>query len=820
MELAEFLTHFQGVKRSGTGYKALCPAHSDKKASLYISQGEKGIVMKCQCGCDNNDILKEVCLDMTDLFPNKQQRKEKFYNEKTARDYLKSLPDVTDVYNYKDEKGNLKYFKLRKKDKVFSFVRYIDNKIIWGLSEGVYYETYEGSDSYSLTKRDTKSIKLPETKKILYNLPYLSEKLADGDTVYIVEGEKDVKTMTKLGLVATTAPTGGGNGDNKWNSEYNEFFKGADVVILPDNDKPGEEFAKLVEKNLLTVAFKIRTVVVCNKEKGDVTDWYEDLANKEQARELLLEMVNNEENVKVKTPKWITVTQKGDYKVNKSKLASHLSKVLHLEYVGNGQTSKKPIPHIYHEGVYEPCVDILGEIKKYINPNLDPSTNLLTEIEKFIKMEKRVIYANEMDGDINIINFTNGLYDTRTRKLMPHTPDYKCIFQIQRNYVENPKNHGYLDSYIKDLSSGKEENARILQEFAGVCISNLPGHFLKTALFLYGKGNTGKGKFWEIIKRIVGARMTTTATLQDLTNKTSAFATSLLYCKRLVTSGDLDAAAFKSVDIFKCLTGGDKIAVNFKHGDQFEYLFNGIYAASMNKLPAITQDFGAHVFERFTILPCNNVISEEKRKKNLVEDIVKYDGDYLIQWALEGLRRVIANNFKFSYCQDVEDVRKEYELMTDSIAAFIDEKIIFTEDKSDRIKWTEFNDSYKRFCIEDEGREYIKRKSEILDRLKKFGIVKVTVKGYEQLKLVNGGGIRFKGHEDIKKEMEEERKKEEQEETLREEQEKKLKEQEETIEKECDIEEPKEEYKQKGMFKSKYICDIKEDLFDNDVCPF
>ena len=79
MELAEFLTHFQGVKRSGTGYKALCPAHSDKKASLCISQGEKGIVMKCQCGCDNNDILKKVCLDMTDLFPDKQQRKEKIH---------------------------------------------------------------------------------------------------------------------------------------------------------------------------------------------------------------------------------------------------------------------------------------------------------------------------------------------------------------------------------------------------------------------------------------------------------------------------------------------------------------------------------------------------------------------------------------------------------------------------------------------------------------------------------------------------------------------------------------------------------------------
>lgn len=819
MELAEFLTHFEGVKRSGAGYKALCPAHSDKKASLCISQGEKGIVMKCQCGCNNNDILKEVCLDMTDLFPDKQQRNEKFYNEKTAREFLKTLPDVTDVYDYKDEKGNLKYFKLRKKDKVFSFVRYMDGKIFWGLSEGRYYETYDGSNSYSLTKRDTKHIDLPETEKTLYNLPNLKNKLAYGDTVYIVEGEKDANTMTKLGLVATTAPTGGGSGDNKWSKEFNEFFKGADVVILPDNDQPGTEFAKLVEKNLLTVAFKIRTVVVCNKEKGDVTDWYEDLADKMQARELLLEMVNDEEKVKVKTPKWVIKDKKDNYKINKNLLAKHLIETLHLEYVGAGQTTLKPIPHYYRNGVYEPCRDILGEIKKYINPTLDPSPEMLKSIEALIKMEKRVITANKLDGDIHIINFKNGLYDIRTGKLSPHTPEYKCVFQIDHDYVEAPINHGYLDSYIKDLSSGKEENARILQEFAGVIISNIPGHYLKTALFLYGAGNTGKGKFFEICGRILGERMFAVATLQELTNKNSPFATSILYCRRLIFSGDLDTAALKSVDILKCLTGGDRLAINFKFGDQFSYLFNGIYAAAMNKLPAICEDFGSHVFQRFTILPCNNVIPEEKRKKNLVEDIVKYDGDYFIQWAIEGAKRVIANNFNFSYCQDVEDVRKQYELITDSVTAFVNHYCVFTDNKKDSIAWKEFREDYQTWCIE-EGRDPVRRKNEIEDRLKKIGIVLKPLRGYDVLRAIKGG-VRQRNHQDMLNE-EEERKKQEESEQEKEQEKQEEKQQEETLlEKECtyEIEKPQEEYEQDVMFKSKYSCDIKESNFPDEI-PF
>ena len=40
MKIAEFLNHFQGVKKTGNGWLARCPAHDDKQASLSISIGE------------------------------------------------------------------------------------------------------------------------------------------------------------------------------------------------------------------------------------------------------------------------------------------------------------------------------------------------------------------------------------------------------------------------------------------------------------------------------------------------------------------------------------------------------------------------------------------------------------------------------------------------------------------------------------------------------------------------------------------------------------------------------------------------------------
>ena len=41
----EFLTHLRGVKRSGRGFVALCPAHEDKNPSLSVTEGEDGRIL-------------------------------------------------------------------------------------------------------------------------------------------------------------------------------------------------------------------------------------------------------------------------------------------------------------------------------------------------------------------------------------------------------------------------------------------------------------------------------------------------------------------------------------------------------------------------------------------------------------------------------------------------------------------------------------------------------------------------------------------------------------------------------------------------------
>jgi 5S rRNA maturation endonuclease (ribonuclease M5) len=115
---------------------------------------------------------------------------------------------------------------------------------------------------------------LEGVRRVLYRLPELLKAVADGRLVYVCEGEKDADSIHKIGFAATT----NAGGANKWRSEYSETLRGANVVLLPHNDKPGREHADAVAAALNGIAKRIRVLDIAEHwsgcpSKGDVSDW-------------------------------------------------------------------------------------------------------------------------------------------------------------------------------------------------------------------------------------------------------------------------------------------------------------------------------------------------------------------------------------------------------------------------------------------------------------------------------------------------------------------------------------------------------------------
>ena len=106
----------------------------------------------------------------------------------------------------------------------------------------------------------------------------------------MVEGEKDVETLRKLGLVATTCPGGAQN----WRKAHSMNLRGADVIVVPDNDPSGAEHEKLVVGNSQGLAKSVRVVHLVDGYpelpiKGDITDLVE-LVGADRALEILRDL--------------------------------------------------------------------------------------------------------------------------------------------------------------------------------------------------------------------------------------------------------------------------------------------------------------------------------------------------------------------------------------------------------------------------------------------------------------------------------------------------------------------------------------------------
>lgn len=112
-------------------------------------------------------------------------------------------------------------------------------------------------------------------------VPYRLPAVLSANTVFIVEGEKDVDALTRIGLTATCNAMGAG----KWTSEHASYLRGKQVRIIPDNDDAGRKHAMTVARSLEGIAAEVKVVNLPNlPHKGDVSDW---LANGGTKEELL-----------------------------------------------------------------------------------------------------------------------------------------------------------------------------------------------------------------------------------------------------------------------------------------------------------------------------------------------------------------------------------------------------------------------------------------------------------------------------------------------------------------------------------------------------
>ena len=313
-QLLGMLRHVHGPNASGE-YTARCPGHDDKHASLSVTEktsnkdGKRRIYLHDHGGCSLNHICSCLGITTQDLIVDpdppgkgagsrrgtggqKKKPQKPAASDKTSwgaevhqavpigpqrEDEHKEEPEAkidwahpVAVYSYTDAAGSELYQVCR--------LRFVG-------AEGKTFRQRRYSPDNPQAKQDGYVWTVPAELYVPYHLPALMDAVRAGQTVYIVEGEKDVATVERFGLAATCNP----GGAKKWRESYTEFFRGADVVILPDcdtqgNGYAGQEHAWMVANALDGVARRIRipdlkAAYPKLKDKGDISDIADDIGD-------------------------------------------------------------------------------------------------------------------------------------------------------------------------------------------------------------------------------------------------------------------------------------------------------------------------------------------------------------------------------------------------------------------------------------------------------------------------------------------------------------------------------------------------------------
>ncbi len=206
MTLDQFVERLDEVQSSGGGFVALCPAHDDTNPSLSIHEGDEGIVVNCHSGCSFQEIIGALGVEAREMF------------WKGALG--DSVGDPEAIYSYVDEAHTL----------LFQTVRFPGKKI---------KQRHRGED-------EQWEWNLKGVRRVLYRLPEVMQAVAQGQPVYITEGEKDADRLVAEGVCATCNPLGAG----RWKEEYADFFFGARVIIVADRDEPGRAHANRIKESI------------------------------------------------------------------------------------------------------------------------------------------------------------------------------------------------------------------------------------------------------------------------------------------------------------------------------------------------------------------------------------------------------------------------------------------------------------------------------------------------------------------------------------------------------------------------------------------
>lgn len=631
-----------------------CPAHDDQKPSLQasISDDRSKLLIHCISNeCPTPDILNSVGAKYSDLYLSPPDQ----HHKQNGKPGGKPRPKIIKTYDYRDEKNILLYQVCRTEPKSFKQRR----------------PNPEKPKSYVY---DMKGV-----RKVLYQLPDLIAAPIK-QPVIIVAGEKDADTLRAWGFTATT----NSGGEGKWLTAYNQYFRDRRVLIIPDNDEPGQKHARHIAGQLAPLAHSLRIINLPDlPPKGDVTDW------------AALSSTNDAEALKsivLSTPDWTpleSITQTDadhpdNLKPNEADEDPHRLARLFLDtrYSHPDGYTLRPYQdsfyrwtgHNYEE--IQSAKELRSEVSRFIKAEYDqihlkqlanPSLAFIPQVKKVTaSLVSNVIEAitayTYLPGkhqppfwidsrytpkqSRGFIPLQNGILplslmisDQETNHpIIPHTPLFFSPVILPYTYDESATCPTW-DKFLQHNLAGDQQTIDFLQEWFGYNLT--PDSKLQKFTVLEGEGANGKSVICSALRAVLGEQNVTAVPLESFGIRFQLTSTLGKLANITGDVGELDKAA---EGILKAFTSGDPMQFERKNvQSQITAEPTARLTMAMNNRPRFS-DKSDGMWRRMILIPMRVQIKQHERIHGMDKPDFWHDNGELpgiFMWALRGLSSLL-----------------------------------------------------------------------------------------------------------------------------------------------------------------------------------
>ncbi len=312
----------------------------------------------------------------------------------------------------------------------------------------------------------------------------------------------------------------------------------------------------------------------------------------------------------------------------------------------------------------------------------------LKEARPMIQIEQRVLDADEF-----LLNLPSGTCDLRTGAIREHNAqDY-----ITKQTAVDPSGDGMdvWEDALQTFFQGDADLIRYVQEIVG--LAAIGKVYIEALVIAFGEGRNGKSTFWNTIARVLGTysgnMSADTLTVGCKRNVKPELAEAK--GKRMIIAAELEEGMRLNTSNVKQLCSTDEIYAEKKYKAPFSYVPTHTLVLYTNHLPRVGAiDQGT--WRRLIVIPFNAKIEGKADIKNYADFLFKTAGGAVLQWIIEGAKRVIAGDYKIVQPRVVQDAIQKYKENNDWLSHFLEDCCEI--DPSYEAKSGEVYNTYRSYC--------------------------------------------------------------------------------------------------------------------------